>query len=66
MLRTRPSSSFPGAVEKSRTVLAEKPETGQRLERVANLVEGFESPFGLELLATVHLGRNARGRFVRR
>ena len=44
----------PGAVEKSRTVLAEKPETGQRLERVANLVEGFESPFGLELLATVH------------
>lgn len=25
-----------------------------RFDRVADLVEGFESPFGLELLATVH------------
>lgn len=28
--------------------------TEARLERVAKLVEGFESPFGLELLSTVH------------
>ena len=45
---------LPGAVEEARAALAEKPETGQRLERVGTLVEGFESPFGLELLATVH------------
>ena len=44
----------PGAVEEARIALAEKPETAQRLERVAMLVEGFESPFGLELLSTVH------------
>lgn len=36
----------------------------QRLEQLSKLIEGFESPFGLELLATVHwakrdLGANA-------
>jgi hypothetical protein len=44
----------PGAVEEARAMLAELPETRGRFERVAKLVEGFESPFGLELLATVH------------
>ena len=44
----------PGAVEQARSALAERPATRRRLERVADLVEGFESPFGLELLATVH------------
>jgi O-acetyl-ADP-ribose deacetylase (regulator of RNase III) len=44
----------PGAVDDARRTLAERPKTGQRFERVARLVEGFESPFGLELLATVH------------
>lgn len=44
----------PGAVDDARRTLAERPKTGQRFERVAELVEGFESPFGLELLATVH------------
>jgi hypothetical protein len=29
-------------------------DTRTRFDRVARLVEGFESPFGLELLATVH------------
>jgi O-acetyl-ADP-ribose deacetylase (regulator of RNase III) len=29
-------------------------ESLQRLQRVAELIEGFESPYGLELLATVH------------
>ena len=28
--------------------------TRDRFQRVSKLVEGFESPFGLELLATVH------------
>jgi O-acetyl-ADP-ribose deacetylase (regulator of RNase III) len=44
----------PGAVEDARAMLAERPETRLRFERVGKLVEGFESPFGLELLATVH------------
>jgi hypothetical protein len=44
----------PGAVEDARAMLAKRPETRARFERVAKLVEGFESPFGLELLATVH------------
>ncbi len=44
----------PGAVEDARAMLAERPETQERFDRVAKLVKGFESPFGLELLATVH------------
>ena len=44
----------PGALEDARSALAERPATLGRFERVAKLVEGFESPFGLELLATVH------------
>lgn len=44
----------PGAVEDAHTTLAERPRTRDRFERVATLVEGFESPFGLELLSTVH------------
>lgn len=45
---------LPGAVEDARRVLAEHPETRERFERVCELVDGFESPSGLELLATVH------------
>lgn len=44
----------PGAVDDARRALAERPKSLKRFERVAKLVEGFESPFGLELLATVH------------
>lgn len=44
----------PGAIEDARAALAEQEGTRERFERVARLVEGFESPFGLELLATVH------------
>jgi hypothetical protein len=44
----------PGAVEDARVALAAHPESLKRFERVAELVDGFESPFGLELLATVH------------
>ena len=45
---------LPGAVEDARATLARMPDTHARFERVAALVEGFESPFGLELLSTVH------------
>jgi O-acetyl-ADP-ribose deacetylase (regulator of RNase III) len=44
----------PGAVIDAEAFLAEDAETANRFKRVAELVEGFETPFGLELLATVH------------
>jgi hypothetical protein len=44
----------PGAIEDATGFLDGYPETKERLNRVVQLVEGFESSFGLELLATVH------------
>jgi hypothetical protein len=44
----------PGAVEDASVFLDGAPETRARFDRVARLVQGFETPFGLELLATVH------------
>ena len=45
---------LPGAVEEAGVVLRRSPKTRERLDRVADLVNGFESAFGLELLSTVH------------
>lgn len=44
----------PGAVEDAEAFLSEHPKTRNRFDRVAELVEGFETPFGMELLSTVH------------
>ncbi len=44
----------PGALEEARGFLEGKADTHARFARVSQLVDGFESPFGLELLATVH------------
>jgi|SRR5882724_4647462 len=44
----------PGAAEDAEGFLAQHAETRARFERVAELVQGFETPFGLELLSTVH------------
>ena len=44
----------PGAVADAKDVLEAHPKSMARFDKVARLVEGFESPFGLELLATVH------------
>lgn len=44
----------PGAVEAAETFLSEDTEAQARLARVAELIEGFETPYGMELLATVH------------
>jgi O-acetyl-ADP-ribose deacetylase (regulator of RNase III) len=44
----------PGAVEDAEAFLIEDADTRRRFDRVGQLVEGFETPFGLELLATVH------------
>mgnify|MGYP006266552127 FL=1 len=44
----------PGAVQDADEFLRTHPETHARFDRVADLVSGFETPFGLELLSTVH------------
>jgi O-acetyl-ADP-ribose deacetylase (regulator of RNase III) len=45
---------LPGSVEEASGYLAGKVESLQRLVRVSQLIEGFETPYGMELLATVH------------
>jgi hypothetical protein len=49
-----PLEILPGALDKAKEFLAQQPESVKRLEQVAKLIEGFESPFGMELLGTVH------------
>jgi hypothetical protein len=44
----------PGAIASARASLDAHPESRTRCEKVVHLVDGFESPFGLQLLATVH------------
>lgn len=44
----------PGAVKDAEVFLSEHSDTKSLFERVGILVDGFETPFGLELLATVH------------
>jgi len=44
----------PGALEEAIRFLKGKDDTLTRFERVSELIEGFESSFGLELLSTVH------------
>jgi O-acetyl-ADP-ribose deacetylase (regulator of RNase III) len=42
------------AVAKADKYMDEYPETKERLAKVADLVKGFETPYGMELLASVH------------
>ena len=43
-----------GAVKNATEFLLDFTETHERIERTTALVEGFETPYGLELLSTVH------------
>ncbi len=45
---------IPGSVRDAEAFLTRNDATQSRFARVADLVQGFETPFGLELLATVH------------
>ena len=51
---TKELELVPGAVDDAERVLATDQDTTGRIQRVADLVDGFETPFGLELLSTVH------------
>jgi len=45
---------LPGAYEEASKFLLDHEQTKQHYDKVSELVEGFESPFGMELLSTVH------------
>ena len=50
----------PGAIEDATLFLERCPKTHEHFNKVADLVDGFESPFGLELLSTVHWVANEK------
>jgi O-acetyl-ADP-ribose deacetylase (regulator of RNase III) len=45
---------LPGAVSEAEIFLEDESESRKRLGRVSELIEGFETPYGMELLSTVH------------
>ena len=49
-----PITVLPGGVKEASEALAENHQIAERIQRVLELVEGYESAYGLELLASVH------------
>lgn len=49
-----PLELIDGAAAEAEAFLASSGESEARLRKVADLIEGFETPFGMELLSTVH------------
>jgi O-acetyl-ADP-ribose deacetylase (regulator of RNase III) len=45
---------LPGAAEEAERFLAGQAESRHRLERLRDLIAGFETPYGMELLSSVH------------
>jgi hypothetical protein len=45
---------LPGSLDRAEHFLEDHPDTRERFQRVVDLIEGFETPFGMELLSTVH------------
>jgi O-acetyl-ADP-ribose deacetylase (regulator of RNase III) len=45
---------LPGASEPAQQKLEQDSDANQRLSKLSRLIEGFETPYGMELLATVH------------
>ncbi|MBI5064507.1 MAG: macro domain-containing protein [Desulfatitalea sp.] len=43
-----------GAVDEAQSIIDSDEEAKRRLDAVARLIQGFETPYGMELLATVH------------
>jgi O-acetyl-ADP-ribose deacetylase (regulator of RNase III) len=57
----KPIELAEGAAEQGVAFLQDYPVTMERFSRVSRLIEGFESPFGMELLATVHWVADRQG-----
>ena len=49
-----PIELFPEAVSEAHQFLSKARQTLDNFEQVSDLVEGFESPYGMELLSSVH------------
>jgi O-acetyl-ADP-ribose deacetylase (regulator of RNase III) len=49
-----PIAAKPEAIAEAESFLNQHPLTVSRFERVTRLIEGFETPFGMELLSSVH------------
>ena len=49
-----PLSLLPGAEEEADAFMRDHPKMRESLDNVVKAIEGFETPYGLELLATVH------------
>ena len=45
---------LPNAFDEAYEVLARDDDTMRRVDRVADLIDGYEDPYGLELLSTLH------------
>ncbi|AHW65719.1 Appr-1-p processing domain protein (plasmid) [Corynebacterium glyciniphilum AJ 3170] len=54
VLEANPLMPVPGATELANKVLSHNPETRERMGQVLDLAAGYESAYGMELLATVH------------
>lgn len=54
VMEAEPLAVLPEAVPIATSMLSASPDTSERIDRVAQLTEGFASMYGLELLATVH------------
>lgn len=54
--RTGPSAIRPveGAAERAAAVVAGEPAAQERIDRICALIDGYETPYGMELLATTH------------
>jgi O-acetyl-ADP-ribose deacetylase (regulator of RNase III) len=54
--RTQKSQMYvlPEGKKAAHNFLEQHPEANERLERVSNLITGFETPYGMEMLATIH------------
>lgn len=51
---TKPIELIPGAVQEAQAFLQADALTCRRMERVTDLIAGYENPVGLELLSSVH------------
>lgn len=49
-----PISPLPDALRESEAILEQHQDAKARFERVSRLIEGFETPHGMELLSSVH------------
>lgn len=45
---------LPGAIEEADSFLLDQEESTKRLKRVSEVIDGFETPYGMELLSSVH------------